>query len=547
MTGTSLVPALPLYKNEAAIAVAIFDSLRLPDVPGCPLMRDAAPDWVRDIVRAIFGAYDVETQIRHIQELFILIPKKNGKSSFAAAIMIVAILMNRRPLAELLLIAPTIEVAKIAFRQARGIIKADPQLDVKFHIQDHLRQITYRPIGAVLSIKAADTDVITGGKQAFILIDETHVFAKKPKAADIFVEIRGALAARPDGFLIQITTQSKDPPSGVFKAELDTARAVRDGTLKRRLLPILYEFPKELGPAAYLDEKNWRLVNPNLGRSVNPLFLREELAKAQQTGAEQLALFASQHFNVEIGLRLRADRWGGADYWEAAADPDLTLDELLARCDVATIGIDGGGLDDLLGLCVCGREIGTRKRLLWFRAWCHDKVLRLRKGIAAQLLDFQAQGDLTIYETIGEDIQSVCGVVEQVVEAGKLPDKHGIGVDVAGISQLVDALRDPDGLALPDDMFVAVAQGWRLAGTINSVERRLAARDTVHAGQPIMTWCVSNAKVELKGNNRVIEKQAAGEAKIDPVIAMFNAEWLMDRNPQVRQRSPYEMHGLRTL
>jgi phage terminase large subunit-like protein len=278
-------------------------------------MKDAAPNWVRDIVRAIFGAYDVETQIRHIQELFILIPKKNGKSSFAAAIMIVAILLNQRPLAELLLIAPTIEVAKIAFKQARGIIKADPKLDVKFHIQDHLRQITYRPTSALLSIKAADTDVITGGKQAFILIDETHVFAKKPKAADIFVEIRGALAARPDGFLIQITTQSKDPPSGVFKAELDTARAVRDGTLKRRLLPILYEFPEELGPNAYLDEKNWPLVNPNLGRSVNPLFLREELSKAQQTGPEQLALFASQHFNVEIGMRLRADRWGGADYW----------------------------------------------------------------------------------------------------------------------------------------------------------------------------------------------------------------------------------------
>jgi phage terminase large subunit-like protein len=510
-------------------------------------MRDAAPDWVRDIVRAIFGAYDVKAKIRHIQELFILIPKKNGKSSFAAAIMIVAILLNQRPLAELLLIAPTIEVAKIAFKQARGIIKADPKLEVKFHIQDHLRQITYIPKGALLSIKAADTDVITGGKQAFILIDETHVFAKKPKAADIFVEIRGALAARPDGFLIQITTQSKDPPSGVFKAELETARAVRDGKLKRRLLPVLYEFPDELGPNAYLDERNWPLVNPNLGRSVNPLFLREELTKAQQTGPEQLALFASQHFNVEIGMRLRADRWGGADYWEAAAEPDLTLDELLARCDVATVGIDGGGLDDLLGLCVCGRETGTRRRLLWFRAWVHEKVLSLRQGIAARLRDFERDGDLMIYSTIGDDIKSVCAVVEAVAEAGKLPDKHGVGVDVAGISQLVEALRDPAGLALPDEMFVAVAQGWKLAGTINSVERRLAARDTVHAGQPLMAWCVSNAKVELKGNNRVIEKQAAGEAKIDPVIAMFNAEWLMDRNPQPAMRSPYEMRGIRLL
>jgi phage terminase large subunit-like protein len=547
MAGASLVPDLPLYQEEADLAVAIFDSLRIPDVSGRPLMRDAAPDWIRDIVRAIFGAYDAETQVRHIQELFILLAKKNGKTSYSAAIMIVAILMNRRPEAELLMISMTIEIAKIAFRQAKGIIRADPQLEIKFLIQDHIRQITYRPTNSILLIKAADTDVVTGGKQAFTLIDELHVLSSKPNAADIMTEIRGSLAARPDGFLIIITTQSKGPPSGIFKDALKEARAVRDGKIKRRMLPVMYEFPEELGPRAFEDEKNWPIVLPNLGRSVNPEFIREQFAKAQESGAEALALFASQHFNAEIGLRLRADRWGGADYWEAAAEPDLTLDELLARCDVATIGIDGGGLDDLLGLCVCGREIGTRKRLLWFRAWCHEKVLHLRQGVASRLRDFERDGDLTIYGTIGDDIKSVCDVVAMVVQAGKLPDKHGIGVDVAGISQLVDALRDPEGLALPDEMFVAVAQGWKLAGTINSVERRLGARDTVHGGQPLMAWCVGNAKVELKGNNRVIEKQAAGEAKIDPVIAMFNAEWLMDRNPQARQRSPYELHGLRTL
>jgi phage terminase large subunit-like protein len=540
LAGTSLVPDLPLFEAEAERAVKIFDSLRIPDVSGRPFMRDAVLDWVRSIVRALFGAYDRAAKVRYIQELFLLVPKKNGKTSFAAAIMMVAILMNDRPLAELLLISSTISVAQIAFKQAKGIILADPVLTAKFLIQDHIRLITYRPTGAVLSIKAADTDTITGGKQTFILIDELHVLSSKSRADEVILELRGALAARPDGFLIIITTQSKDTPAGVFKAELETARAVRDGQLKRPLLPVLYELPEELGADAWRDEKYWRIVNPNLGLSVSPQFLRDELAKNERTGPEALALLASQHFNVEIGLRLRADRWRAAEYWEAATDKSVNdLAALLARSEVAVVGIDGGGMDDLLALCVTGREKGTRNRLMWFHAWAHKGVLDIRQEIAPRLRDFQKAGELTIYSELGEDIDEVVDIVEQVKESGLLPDKHAIGVDQAGIGEIPDALMDPEGLGLTLDHIVGVPQGWKLWGVIQSLERRLASRTSLHGGQALAAWAVSNAKLEPRGNAMVMTKSAAGRAKIDPVIAALNAESLMDRNPNAKEASVY--------
>lgn len=531
--GRSLVPELPLDHAEAERAVAIFNRLRVPDVPGQPAFGDAAGEWQRDIVRAVFGSLDVENR-RQVPEVFALVPKKNSKTTGGAGIMLTAMLMNKRPRAEFILVGPTQEIADLAFQQASGMIEADPEgyLRKRFQSQEHLKTIVDRRNKAKLKVKTFDLKVMTGAKPAGVLVDELHQMADNSYASRVIQQIRGGVIANPEAFIIFITTQSAERPSGAFKTELQHARGIRDGRIKDgRMLPVLYEFSEEQQTSPtrpWLDPANWPQVLPNLGRPITIERLMSDFHEAQEKGEEEVRIWASQHLNVEIGLALHNDRWRGADYWLGAKLDGLTLDELLERSEIVTVGIDGGGLDDMLGLAVLGRAKKTAEWLLWVHAWVQEDVLELRKDIAEKLRDFEAAKDLTICKSATEDLKGAADIVERIHKAGKLPEKNGIGLDPYSIGALVDELASR---GLEGELLTGIRQGTALSPATWGMERKLKDGTLWHGGQPLMAWCVGNARVEQRGNAVLITKQAAGKAKIDPLVASFNAVMLMAKNP----------------
>jgi phage terminase large subunit-like protein len=489
-SGRSLVPDLPLDAAEAERAVAIFNKLRLPDVATQPPMAEAAGEWFRDIVRAAFGSLQPNGE-RMVSEIFALVPKKNSKTTGGAAIAVTALLLNQRPNAEMLFVGPTQDIADLAFQQASGMIEADPAgyLPKRFHLREHLKTIVDRKNGASLKIKTFDMRVMTGTKPVAVFVDELHVMSAYSYASRVIGQIRGGLLPNPESLLLFITTQSDQPPAGVFRAELDYARGVRDGRITEgaRMLPILYEFPEDMQTAEdkpWRDPANWPMVLPNLGRSISIDRLIADYKTSREKGEAEERRWASQHLNVEIGLALHANRWRGADYWLGAADRSLTLAALLERSEVITIGIDGGGLDDLLGLAVLGRCRTTRDWLLWTHAWCQRDVLELRKDIAERLADFERAGDLTLCDDATQDVKDVANLVELIWKAEKLPASK-----------------------LKNGTF------W-------------------HGGTAMMAWCVGNAKTDQRGNAILITKEVAGKAKIDPLMAAFNAVQLMSLNPE---------------
>lgn len=525
--------------------MAVFMSLRIPDLPGRPTIGEACAEWMLDFAAAIFGAYNPETGEQLIKNALLLVSKKNTKSTIAAGIMLTELICGWREHDENLILAPTIEVADNSFKPAAAMIRADPELDALLHIQDHYRLITHRETKSTLKVVAAVSRTVAGKKASRVLVDELWLFGEVNNADAMLGEATGGQIGRPEGYSLFLTTQSDKPPAGVFKEKLAYARDVRDGVIEdREFLPVLYEFPDEMMKAdEHLDPANFYVTNPNLGLSVRQQWLESEFIKADNAEDGKKQVFFAKHLNVEIGVGLRHDAWIGAVYWEQArAAPELwdgSLEQFLDLVEVAVAGIDGGGLDDLLGLGLLGRlRADPRIWLLWSRAWAQLDVFERRKDIASRLNDFVAAGTLIKCETPTQDLVDIANLLETVKDRGLFPAQGAIGLDPAGVTAIVDELS---GRGFAAEQMVAIPQGFRLSGAVWGSERKLKDGTLLHGGQEMMAWCAGNAKAEPRGNAVLITKQVSGKAKIDPLVAAFDAVVLMTRNPEAQAEKAYQM------
>lgn len=530
--GETPMPEIPLDQKRAAKALAFFNRLRLPDVSGNPTFADACGDWFKDIVAAFFASEDPETGGALLWELLCMVPKKNSKSTYVAGLGLTALYMEDTPNRQMLLVGPSQNISQRCFEQAQGMVRLDPTLQALFQVQDHLKTIRRRKTGTKLEVKTFDTSIVTGEIPVLTIIDELHELGKKAKAAAVMQQIRGGGITKARGKLCMITTQSDEPPTGVWKTELDKARAIRDGTggANPIMLPVLYEFPPEMQKQQdwWRDKRNWKLVLPNLGLSIDERALVDDFENNGTVSPQALQIWASQHLNIEIGVGLHGDRWSGAVFWEAAAMKGLTLDGIIDMSEVCTIGVDGGGMDDIASLGVIGRHRENGDWMFWQQSWCQPEVFARRKSIVPDLERFMACGDLIVHDSeseIGHDMEAICA---RLLEAGLLPDQHAIGYDKDGPATGLEEIdKNPD-LA---SRITGVSQGYRMQRAVLQIPNKLKVGEFRHCGQPIMAWAAGNAKQELIGSNWLVKKQTAGASKIDPLMAAFNAAMLMFLNP----------------
>jgi phage terminase large subunit-like protein len=106
-----------------------------------------------------------------------------------------------------------------------------------------------------------------------------------------------------------------------------------------------------------------------------------------------------------------------------------------------------------------------------------------------------------------------------------------VGLDPVGVAAIVDELAT---IGIEGEQLVAVAQGFRLNGAVLGHGAQAQGRHALAWRPADDDVGVGNAKTEQRGNAVLITKQVAGKAKIDPLMAAFDAVMLMSRNPEAK-------------
>lgn len=240
------------------------------------------------IIYNLLGFKEKETNINRFKECLIFIPRKNVKTSFAAALAFALGLLNRKSGSKIYVVAAalkqTMETFDFLTYNIRNMGEEDTQ-GGHFHIINNNNEHSYTAeIGGgsiEMNALASNPDAQDSFNCNIAIADEIHAF-KKPKQYTLFKE---AMKAYRNKLMIGISTAGDDPDS-FLAGKVAYGKKVLDGECEdERYFFFICEADPKIGEDGKeyidpLDPVTHEKANPAYGQSIDPEELMNDARNA---------------------------------------------------------------------------------------------------------------------------------------------------------------------------------------------------------------------------------------------------------------------------
>jgi phage terminase large subunit-like protein len=455
-----------------------------------------APWQVNDIVRPLFGRRRDGQRV--YRTAYVEVPRKNAKSTLAAAVALYLLLYDDEPGAEVVSAAADRQQAHVTFDVARSMVEASPAL--RSVVQVYRRELVVPATGGSYRVISAEAYSKHGMNLSGAVVDELHAHESR-ELLDVLLTSMGA-RRQPLAFII--TTAGFDRQSVCWQMH-EHALKVRDTpALDPTFLPVIYAADLE---DDWTDAAVWRRANPGFGVTIKRDYLEQECRRAQEMPAYENA-FKRLHLNVWTESETR---WLSMPQWDAGAvrvDPEtlrgrrcfIGVDLSSTRDLSALVAIfpdDAGGYDVLCDFWLPRDSLPDRARRHGaFDAWAKQGLLHLTEG---NVIDHEA-------------------IERRIRELGGLYLVESIAIDPWNATQMLARLQADSLPAVPQPQTI----GALTAGT-KALETLAMQGKLRHGGHPILRWCAGNVTVETDHAENIKPSKKKSTDRIDGISALVNA------------------------
>lgn len=251
--------------------------------------------WQKFIIFNLLGFYKKGTSIRKYDEAFIMIPRKNGKTRFAAALAFALGLLERKSNSKVYIVGAVLREALQSFNFIVDNIKLMGEAD-NFRILDNNNAHSVERAfsdGSLLIEALTDRDSLLGN---IFIMDELHEY----KNATKYTRMKKAGRAYTNKLLIGITTGGHDMNSFCYQRFLYCKKIINknENTGKYEVEDDKYFVfiskadQEEDGSVDYTNPKIHEMASPNYGVTIRPEDIMADALQAQhdpQTRKEFLA------------------------------------------------------------------------------------------------------------------------------------------------------------------------------------------------------------------------------------------------------------------
>lgn len=464
--------------------------------------------WQKAALSAIYGIVERGTDLRKHQRVFILVGKKNGKTTMIAP---VALYETARKGNEVYSAANALQQSRIIWTEAANMLEQSPQLKSMLKKRQYdIKNI--RKDGFSVFMPLANTPNLLDGKlPKVVILDEVHELYQ-----DLYdILYNGQISVR-DPLFLMLTTKGY-VREGLFDSEYKNSCDIIDGLIEdERKFSLLYELDN---PLDWLNEDNWQQANPSIGTIMTyeamRTTVRNALAKPQSLNAVKV-----KHFNLG-GIS------GDAYFEYDDINNEATFDLKKYKGYDAIGGFDLSLTNDLTSYTTVIYDDKRREFLVdtmfWISSEFYSKVIQdARMGNVWRA--WVDNGYIRVAGVNSIDHKEIVRYVNDMVNKYRLVYRW-IYYDAYAARYLVSDMNDEgykEGVCL-----IRCHQGSKtLSVPFQRLDAELRAKRINYNNNPVMKWCLTNVAVEEDTRNKNLLPCKAGHnnmRKIDGFATLLNA------------------------